>query len=146
MKENVADFPQLVTLVGEDSDSHEYTLQDGEETLNDDWTAECQPGRTYIWKNCSKFYIVPPIPEPPSFQFLGQMVARTPAWVTSVAASMSEDADSNQNLIWLGRFPNMLRRRNRRFCHRWLPQWTRRRCLVMVAPRLIRGFDMNRHT
>jgi hypothetical protein len=50
--------------VGEDTDSREYTLEDGEETRSENWNKAYPPERTYTWVNGGQVSICPP----PSFE------------------------------------------------------------------------------
>jgi hypothetical protein len=51
---------QVMVPVGEDTDSTQYALEDGEETLSVNWKEPYRPERTYIWVSGAQVSICPP--------------------------------------------------------------------------------------
>jgi hypothetical protein len=71
--------PQIVVPVGTDTDNEEYTLEDGEETLSEDWKEEYPLERTCVLVESGQVRICPEVLfEPVSRSFSGH-IAEHPA-------------------------------------------------------------------
>jgi hypothetical protein len=94
MHDRVRDFPQFIAEAGDDTDSEEYVVRDGEETLDDDWHMDHPPECTYLWKNGAEFSIFPSDPVPTSFAAFGRMLVQTMTWANVMHPVVDHESES----------------------------------------------------